>query len=272
MMIVAHRGDNGFYYPENSIEGCLSVIMAGADIIETDVQKTKDGVLILMHDDTLYRTTNWFDMRGTNGLPTSKNICDWTYDELTSLCLVSRAGEPTGYAIPRLEDLIQVCKGRAFITLDKMQNFDWDQDIMPLLEKCQAYETVLVPYTYPVEKAAAIDKALRELGSKAYYFADARSAAKEEQSRSALLENQLPLNLRGVEFDPAAPDGYFARVSGSGAKWYAETLKADHDHEAAWQALYEMGCGYLMGNKVYDQLDFMMSSYPDYSAIDNEGI
>ena len=54
LMVCAHRGDNNIYYPENSLEGCLSAIAAGADMLEVDVHTTKDGHLIIMHADSAY--------------------------------------------------------------------------------------------------------------------------------------------------------------------------------------------------------------------------
>ena len=54
--VVAHRAD-WRYAPENSLAAIESSIRLGADVVELDVQKTKDGQLILMHDKTLDRTT-----------------------------------------------------------------------------------------------------------------------------------------------------------------------------------------------------------------------
>lgn len=57
MISCFHRGD-GEYYPENSIEGIISAIQMGADNLELDLRLTKDGVVVLMHDATLNRTTD----------------------------------------------------------------------------------------------------------------------------------------------------------------------------------------------------------------------
>ena len=56
VLVAAHRGD-WRNYPENSLEGINSAIEMGVDIVELDLQCTKDSVLILMHDNTLDRTT-----------------------------------------------------------------------------------------------------------------------------------------------------------------------------------------------------------------------
>ncbi|UZJ64058.1 glycerophosphodiester phosphodiesterase family protein [Sphingobacterium sp. KU25419] len=54
--IAAHRGVHT-QYPENSIPAILEAISLGVSIVEIDVRSTKDGVLLLMHDATVDRTT-----------------------------------------------------------------------------------------------------------------------------------------------------------------------------------------------------------------------
>jgi glycerophosphoryl diester phosphodiesterase len=66
----AHRGASE-YYPENTMISFKKGLEMGANGIETDVQVTKDGVLVLFHDDTLDRVT------GKSGC-----IADYTYKEL----------------------------------------------------------------------------------------------------------------------------------------------------------------------------------------------
>ncbi len=55
--IIAHRGAS-FYAPEETEPSYLLARDLGADYLEADIQRTKDGVLIALHDDTLERTTN----------------------------------------------------------------------------------------------------------------------------------------------------------------------------------------------------------------------
>ncbi len=66
----AHRGASE-YAPENTMLSFKLGLTMGANGIETDVQKSKDGVLVLFHDDTLTRVT------GKSG-----KISDYTYEEL----------------------------------------------------------------------------------------------------------------------------------------------------------------------------------------------
>ncbi len=74
MISIGHRGSPGNpRYGENTIRSFDLAIKAGADALEFDVRKTKDGKLILMHDLSVKRTTN-----GTG------NVTDLTYEELKS--------------------------------------------------------------------------------------------------------------------------------------------------------------------------------------------
>lgn len=72
MINYAHRGASE-YAPENTLMSFYLGLYMGANGIETDVQKTKDNVLVLFHDDTLKRVT------GEEG-----KISDYTFDELKS--------------------------------------------------------------------------------------------------------------------------------------------------------------------------------------------
>ena len=56
-LLIAHRGASG-YAPEHTLAGYELAIAQGADFVEQDLQVTKDGVLICLHDPDLERTTN----------------------------------------------------------------------------------------------------------------------------------------------------------------------------------------------------------------------
>lgn len=155
-MASTHRGDM-VDYPENSIEGIISAIKMGADMVEIDPRRTKDGVLVLLHDAKLVRTTNFSEMKGKNGLPTSEYVWDWTYEQLCQLNLKEGTGgtsaKVTPYKIPTLEEAIKVCANRIFIRLDRKTLADettcawgYEKDIWPLLVKYNAYTTVIMTW------------------------------------------------------------------------------------------------------------------------------
>ncbi|MFE2287259.1 glycerophosphodiester phosphodiesterase [Streptomyces sp. NPDC059443] len=56
-IVYAHRGASA-YAPENTLESIDRAMAMGFDWVENDVQRTKDGELVVIHDDTLLRTTN----------------------------------------------------------------------------------------------------------------------------------------------------------------------------------------------------------------------
>src|SRR5215471_3828421 len=60
-LLVAHRGASG-YAPEHTLAAYQLAMEQGADFVEQDLQVTKDGVLICMHDAELGRTTNVADI------------------------------------------------------------------------------------------------------------------------------------------------------------------------------------------------------------------
>lgn len=84
-MIIAHRGDSS-HAPENTLEAARLGWEAGADAWEFDVQATRDGVPVVLHDESLLRTTDVAcrfagDPRGRDGF----RISDFDFDELRSL-------------------------------------------------------------------------------------------------------------------------------------------------------------------------------------------
>ncbi len=56
-LVIAHRGASA-YSPENTMAAFRLALQQGADAIELDAKLTKDGVVVVMHDDRLGRTTN----------------------------------------------------------------------------------------------------------------------------------------------------------------------------------------------------------------------
>jgi len=115
-LMCAHRGD-WRHAPENSIQSLQNAIEKGYDIVELDLKRTKDGVLIVLHDPTLDRTTT-----GT-GSPS-----DYTLAELKQLRLRHATGHPSRHSIPTLDEFLDVAKGRIHLCIDK--GFDYFEQAM----------------------------------------------------------------------------------------------------------------------------------------------
>lgn len=109
VMIFAHRGDwrNA---PENSLQAFQNCIDAGIDGIEIDVQLTKDSVVVLMHDDTIDRTTTGIG-----------KVSDYTLSELKKLRLKNPIGVVTRHEIPTFDEVLELTKGKILIQVDKWQ-------------------------------------------------------------------------------------------------------------------------------------------------------
>lgn len=107
VLVVAHRGDwrNA---PENSIQALQNCIDMGVDMVETDVRFTKDSVLVIMHDETLDRTTTGHG-----------NLSDFTYDELQKIYLKAGQGIKTYQHIPSFEEFMLAAKGKILVNVDK---------------------------------------------------------------------------------------------------------------------------------------------------------
>lgn len=93
--------------PENSIEAISEAIKKGCEVIEIDIRATYDGHFVLMHDETINRTTN--------GAGYVKNK---TLAELRSLKLKSTKGNITDCTIPTLEEALLAGRGKVFFNLD----------------------------------------------------------------------------------------------------------------------------------------------------------
>ena len=170
MMSCSHRGDS-LYYPENSIEGIISAMKMGIDIIEIDVHLTSDGVPVLMHDATLTDTTDWKEKAGKDGLPTSDKICDWTFEQIRQLRLLTKSGAQSDYLIPTLKEALQVCNERTTLRLDKAEEWDWDTDIYPLVKETGAWRTCIVSEYVSLDKQKEImDTIKTESGKDALMF------------------------------------------------------------------------------------------------------
>ncbi len=100
IFVAAHRGWRS-RYPENTLLAFRKALELGVDQIETDVRVTADGELVLIHDDSVDRTTN-----GTG------RVEEMTYAQLQEL----DAGQ--GEKIPTLRQLLELVQAHPTVTLD----------------------------------------------------------------------------------------------------------------------------------------------------------
>jgi len=107
IMVAAHRGDwrNA---PENSLNALLNCIDKGFDMMELDVKITKDSQLVVMHDNTIDRTTNG-----------KGSVSDFTLAALKKFKLKNGLGRVTENPIPTFKEMMLAAKGKILINVDK---------------------------------------------------------------------------------------------------------------------------------------------------------
>lgn len=105
--ITAHRGSS-YEAPENTLIAIEKAISNGATHVEIDVQLTKDGELILLHDETFKRTTG-----------IEKRPDEMTLEETKQLDAGIWFGEEfEGEKIPTLQEVIDFCKGKITLNIE----------------------------------------------------------------------------------------------------------------------------------------------------------
>lgn len=130
VFVAMHRGD-WRNFPENSKGAILSAIRLGADIVELDVQMTKDGRFILNHDATLNRTT------------TGKGkVSDFTLEEIKQFKMRDSRGKPTDYEILTLEEALELTRGKIIMNIDKFT--EHPREILDAVAAVGALKEVLV--------------------------------------------------------------------------------------------------------------------------------
>ncbi|MFT6881115.1 MAG: glycerophosphoryl diester phosphodiesterase [Arcticibacterium sp.] len=113
VLVAAHRAAHNFA-PENSLLAVENAIKEGVDIIEIDAKTSKDGVVMLMHDSTINRTTNGFGP-----------VENYTFEELRKLRLKNSDGTLSEYQIPTLAEVFHLAKGHILTDLDlKTENIE----------------------------------------------------------------------------------------------------------------------------------------------------
>ncbi|MDR3191642.1 MAG: glycerophosphodiester phosphodiesterase [Treponema sp.] len=114
MKVIAHRGYSG-RYPENTMLAFKKAAEAGADEIEMDVQLTKDGTVVITHDESLERVT------GVKGW-----VRDFDFAELRKLDASSVFRGEYGFnPIPSLEEYLVWVKDTAIVTNIELKNSDF---------------------------------------------------------------------------------------------------------------------------------------------------
>ena len=139
--VVAHRGYRGLY-PENTLAAFEAAIAVGAEMVDLDVSLTRDRVPVVIHDNTLYRTT---DGKGL--------VSEHSLSELKELDAGSWfSSEFKGEAVPTLEEVLQLVRGKISVNIEiKRGSFEAaaptdaiEFQICELVERMNMVDSVLI--------------------------------------------------------------------------------------------------------------------------------
>lgn len=129
VLIVAHRGASA-YEPENTVRAVESAIKLGADMVEVDVRLSKDGYVVVIHDETVDRTTD-----GSG------------YVEKISLKKLKKLDAGLGEKIPTLEEIVDVIRGKAKLVVE-IKKLGMEKKVVKIFEDKKVVEDVLITSFY----------------------------------------------------------------------------------------------------------------------------
>lgn len=138
MINFAHRGASSIY-PENTILAFKEAIKLGCDGIELDVHKSKDNIIVVIHDEDIKRT-----YKG-KGL-----IKDYTLEELKKFKCKKRGFEENDQCfIPTLEEVLQlICNNRIFLNIelktDVIHYENIEEEVIDLIKRYDLKNRVLI--------------------------------------------------------------------------------------------------------------------------------
>ena len=128
VFVVAHRGGWGRDWenraPENSLANIDKAVRQGFDVYETDLARTKDGHIVVMHDLTVDRSTNGHG-----------RVEDLTLAELRQLRLKYQNGRLSNETVPTFEEFLARAKGRILFKIDYRPPLETFPDTVRLVEK-----------------------------------------------------------------------------------------------------------------------------------------
>ncbi|MCW8312866.1 glycerophosphodiester phosphodiesterase family protein [Sphingobacterium thalpophilum] len=142
-LVSLHRGGPSSGYPENALETFAYNASLQPVIVECDVRLSKDSALVLMHDNTLDRTTT--------GHGAVKSL---TLAELKKLRLVDNNKKITPYKIPTLDEALAWGKGKVIFTLDIKNDVPYESVINAIRK--QRAESSVVIITYSAGQASKV--------------------------------------------------------------------------------------------------------------------
>ncbi|MDQ0214480.1 glycerophosphoryl diester phosphodiesterase [Oikeobacillus pervagus] len=150
-IVAAHRGVPSLA-PENTMAGYRLAYELGADLIETDLQITKDGHIVIMHDHTVNRTTD-----GTG------QVSDLTLEEIRSLDAGIKFGPQfKGEKVPTFKEFLQEFKEKDVVLLIELKDTGIEEQVIKEIEE-ENMEKQVVLQSFDLGSMTKLNKLKPEL-------------------------------------------------------------------------------------------------------------
>lgn len=121
VLIIAHRGASGLVEFDNTLESFEKAIYLGAPMVEFDVRKTQDNLLVCYHDESI----------------DDVQIANLDYNQLLG---ISRT---KGFDIPLLSDVIKLCKGKIRLDIE-LKETGYELEVVNLVKKYLDYPDYVI--------------------------------------------------------------------------------------------------------------------------------
>lgn len=135
-LVAAHRGGPAPGFPENAVETFERTLAKAPALIEVDVATSADGVLYLMHDDTLDRTT-------TGEGP----IDGLSWAEISVLRLEDSHGGATEFHPPSFAEALRWAKERTILEIDFKRSTRFEDAVAEINRQQAEDRVILIAYT-----------------------------------------------------------------------------------------------------------------------------
>lgn len=252
VLIAAHRGISGGNIPCNSIAAFEAALRQGADILETDLTLSGDGVLLAFHP-----------KKERCHLNMDVHLNEMTMEQIRQLRYVNIDNDPTPYGILTLDEFLETFKNRCLINLDH----GWDDDIALMINAVRRHameDQILIKTPAKLKYFQAMEELAPEMMFMPIY--------KDEDTMTEVLE-KMNVNFVGAELVFSGEDSVFCQESYIRSHhdkgrvlwvnpilyYYKAQLTGGHNDDIAVTSDPEFGWGWL-ADKGYDilQTDWVM--------------
>lgn len=237
-LICAHRGVSGGNIPCNTTAAFAGALAQGADMIELDVSKSRDGEFFVFHP----------GMERAH-LRSDTLIADMDSSAVRGLRFVNQDDTVTQFGVERLDDVLDFLKGKCYVNVDKF----WTDvpGISEVIRKVGVSEQVVV-------KSGFNEKAFRLLRDCAKDFMYMPIVRHSDDVTQRLIDGGVRCVGAEVLFDdesaPVASEEYIASMHGRGLLLFVnaivydhnEVLSAGHNDDVSVAGSPDAGWGWLL--------------------------